>query len=112
MISFLEPEVGLRIVDAEGAAPPATVVAGSFGRDPKAANANASDMIDGFSTWSPDAREILFGKYIPASSGFAAETGARIFRVNTNGTNCRQILQNAYCPSWSPDGNKIMYLSG
>jgi Tol biopolymer transport system component len=58
-------------------------------------------------TWSPDGKTLAFLVY-------GAIYGSKIFLVNADGSNVRQLTQqgqNQSSPAWSPDGSRIVFLN-
>jgi dipeptidyl aminopeptidase/acylaminoacyl peptidase len=56
-------------------------------------------------SWSPDGTQILLTRF-PGSN-----PGPTISVIDANGTNERQLVQDAYAPSWSPDGRQFAYVA-
>jgi Tol biopolymer transport system component len=52
--------------------------------------------------WSPDARKIAFG-------GIAAGKTNAVYVIPADGGIAEKIVDNAFVPSWSPDGNFLVY---
>ena len=64
-------------------------------------------------SWSPRDNRIAFAKLDGAAfdgQGFLRFNKGTIYTVYSNGTRLRQITdENSYDPSWSPDGNELIY---
>jgi TolB protein len=64
-------------------------------------------------SWSPRDNCIAFAKLDGAAfdgQGFLRFNKGTIYTVYSNGTRLRQITdENSYDPSWSPDGNELIY---
>ena len=60
-----------------------------------------------YASWSPDGGQIVFDREV-------GENDSAIFIMEADGQNPQQLTFEPgrnYAPSWSPDGNKIAFLS-
>ncbi|MGH9002022.1 MAG: TolB family protein [Acidimicrobiia bacterium] len=55
-------------------------------------------------SWSPDSRRIAFHSDLAG--------GTRIFTINADGTELREVFAGGEHPVWSPDGGSIAFLGG
>jgi TolB protein len=65
-----------------------------------------TDGVDEYPTWSPDSRQIGFGRGLPLSD---------IWVVDRDGSHERQLTSDPdpeWLPAWSPDGREIAYTRG
>jgi Tol biopolymer transport system component len=65
--------------------------------------------------WSPDCKRIAFTRIHEgaASASATPETQSSIYVMNADGSSENQLLDaNASGPTWSPDGEKIAFVSG
>jgi WD40 repeat protein len=71
---------------------------------------NAGGLQDTPIAYSPDGRQIVFGR--DDASGNCAPPSAAIYVVNVDGSGLRRITPPGYCDndgSWSPDGSRIVF---
>jgi TolB protein len=65
--------------------------------------------------WSPDRRKLLFSAHVSRSAApCAGYCGKEIFVINADGSGLRRLTRNNVAdwePDWSPDGQKIAWLS-
>lgn len=73
---------------------------------------NAGGLSDIPIAYSPDGRQIVFGRNHSDNSGNCVAPSA-IYIVNIDGSNLRRITPPGYCDddgSWSPDGSRIAFV--
>jgi Tol biopolymer transport system component len=58
-------------------------------------------------TWSPDGQEILFSRPERGSRGKLSD----IYVMNADGSGQRKLSERGHDPRWSPDGEKISFVS-
>jgi Tol biopolymer transport system component len=66
----------------------------------------SSDNLSQGAAWSPDGRRIAFHRF------FYADDSCRIYVMDADGSDLREIPTNAHCaasPAWSPDGHRIAF---
>lgn len=82
------------------------------------ANPNASDSQGAmWPSWSPDGSEIIFSTYYSTiNSTGGISWFSRLEKINADGTNQRTFFDwsstgydGILCPSWSPDGSRIVF---
>jgi Tol biopolymer transport system component len=65
--------------------------------------------------WSPDRRKLVFAAHLSRSTApCAGDCGKEIFVINADGSGLRQLTRNNvpdWEPAWSPDGQKIVWVS-
>lgn len=60
------------------------------------------DAPPGYLDYSPDGSKVAFGAIINGRGG--------LYVVDSTGKNLRLLVKDAACPSWSPDGRKIVFM--
>jgi TolB protein len=61
----------------------------------------------GSAAWSPDGQMILVTRYEPGSRGKRSD----IYVVNADGSGEQKLTERGHDPRWSPDGEKISFVS-
>jgi len=75
-------------------------------------NLTNSNSYDSYPKWSPDGSKIAFSSYMENPSDPSATGIHSIYFMDADGSNRYELANlevNAYTPSWSPDGNKIVF---
>ncbi len=76
-------------------------------------NLTNSDSNANYPKWSPDGSKIVFSSYMENPSDPSATGIQSIYFMDADGSNRYELpnldLIDAYTPSWSPDGNKIVF---
>ena len=75
-------------------------------------NLTNSDSWAQYPKWSPDGSKIVFSSYKENTSDPAATGIHSIYFMDADGSNRYELpnlVGDAYTPSWSPDGNKIVF---
>lgn len=73
-------------------------------------NAGGGALTDIPIDYSPDGKQLVFGRV--SSADHSCITGSGLFVVNVDGSGLHRITPNGFCDddgSWSPDGSKIIF---
>jgi Tol biopolymer transport system component len=66
---------------------------------------------DHFPQWSPDGTQILFARWFNCEED-ESDNYMAVFVMNQDGTDPRELVQDASLPHWSPDGTQIAFIKG
>lgn len=74
-------------------------------------------LVDEFPAWSPDGQHILYNhngitRIDIGGSYHVDPDSAGLWIIDSNGTNPRILLKNAYNGAWAPDGKWIVFVQG
>jgi Tol biopolymer transport system component len=67
----------------------------------------SSGLLAAEAKWSPDARKIAFGGLVLGKNDEIA-----VWTISADGGTPEKIVDNALAPSWSPDGNSLVFQQG
>jgi Tol biopolymer transport system component len=76
-------------------------------------NAGGGALTDIPIDYSPDGKQLVFGRV--SSADHSCITGSGLFVVNVDGSGLHRITPNGFCDddgSWSPDGSEIAFAAG
>lgn len=74
-------------------------------------------LVDEFPAWSPDGQHILYNHYgitrIDIGGSYHVDPDSSgLWIIDSDGTNPRILLKNAYNGTWAPDGKWIVFVQG